>query len=303
MTDDPLLTTIRLGRAKLSIEGLSIGDAYGNHHGSNQRKNAAQIWQFSDDTLMALSIYENLREFGEINQDALAQSFADRWDAQRGYGQGVTRLLKSISRGGDWRQTTIQMFEGQGSYGNGAAMRVAPVGAYFADTLDKVVQQATLSASVTHAHPEGIAGAIAVAVAAALISQSHRSDAVPDWKMWLDQVIQYVPESEVRRKIVDALKLDISISVSEAANVLGNGRPAIAQRTVPFALWAASHVLGDYKKAIRQTASVGGDIDTNCAIVGSIVVIYTGIQGIPEEWLRRREPLPAWAFGNGETTF
>jgi ADP-ribosylglycohydrolase len=43
-----------------------------------------------------------------------------------------------------------------------------------------------------------------------------------------------------------------------------------------------------------------GDIDTNCAMVGGIVANYTGSDGIPAEWLRRREPLPAWAFGMSE---
>jgi ADP-ribosylglycohydrolase len=153
-----------LTRARLAIEGLAMGDAYGNHHGNNTRKQMASIWEFSDDTLMALSIFENLRNYGEINQDALAQSFAERWDGQRGYGRGVTRLLKQIQRGAYWREASSEMFEGQGSCGNGAAMRVAPIGAYFADDLDKVVEQAELSASVTHSHLEGIAGAMAVAV-------------------------------------------------------------------------------------------------------------------------------------------
>ncbi len=53
--------------------------------------------------------------------------------------------------------------------GNGAAMRVAPIGAYFADDLDKVLYYAQASAEVTHAHIEGIVGAMAVAVASALL--------------------------------------------------------------------------------------------------------------------------------------
>lgn len=52
-----------------------------------------------------------------------------------------------------------RLFYGQGSYGNGAAMRVAPLGAYFADDLALATQQARLSAEVTHAHAEGLIGA------------------------------------------------------------------------------------------------------------------------------------------------
>ena len=75
---------------------------------------------------------------------------------------------------------TPRLFGGEGSFGNGAAMRVAPLGAYFADELDAVVEQASFSAEVTHSHPEGIAGAIAVAVAAALcLASARQCPAVP----------------------------------------------------------------------------------------------------------------------------
>jgi len=277
----------RLQRAKLSLEGLALGDAYGNHHGNNPNKQAAPIWEFSDDTLMALSIVENLRRYGEINQDALAQSFAQHWDGNRGYGQGVTKLLKNIQRGADWRTAASSMFDGQGSAGNGAAMRVAPLGAYFADNLDRVVEQARLSAVVTHTHPEAVAGTIAVAIAAALAHQHRQSGSAP--KNWLEQINKYVPESEVRQKLVIAQGLDVS--TQQAAEILGNGRPVLTQLTVPFALWAAGKYLTDFEKAIRQTASARGDVDTNCAIVGGIVVLFTGIESIPASWMQRREPL------------
>src|SRR4030095_10356052 len=148
-----------------------LGDAYGNHHGNNAKKHAAQTWEYSDDTLMACSIVQNLRQFGAIRPDELAQSFANHWDGQRGYGQGVTRLLTAIQRGVPWHKVTYEMFDGQGSYSNGAAMRVAPLGAFFADDFQVLVNQARASALVTHSHPEGIAGAIAVAVGAAAAHQ------------------------------------------------------------------------------------------------------------------------------------
>jgi ADP-ribosylglycohydrolase len=108
-------------------------------------------------------------------------------------------------------------------------MRVAPLGAYYADDLRKAAAEAVLSAEVTHTHPEGVAGAVATAVAAALAA----------------------------------------------------GEP---------------HVRGaDYAEAFWATASVGGDIDTACAIVGGITAARLGNAGIPAEWMRRCEPLPAWS--------
>ncbi len=117
---------------------------------------------------MALSILENLIEHGAIDQDRLARSFADRYDYARGYGPAMHRVLREISDGRDWRLVAAAEFGGQGSYGNGAAMRVGPIGAWFAEDLDAVIDHARRSAEVTHAHPEGVAGAIATALAVAL---------------------------------------------------------------------------------------------------------------------------------------
>ena len=74
--------------------------------------------------------------------------------------------------------------------------------------------------------------------------------------------------------------------------MLGNGSEVTAQDTVPFVLWSAAHHLDNYESALWHTASGLGDMDTTCAMVGGIVVMYTGIEGIPVEWLNNREPLP-----------
>ncbi|MBZ0286172.1 MAG: ADP-ribosylglycohydrolase family protein, partial [Anaerolineae bacterium] len=157
------------------MEGLSVGDALGGffefgqpHHLSRslqERKLPNTQWRFTDDTNMALSIYQNLRLYGEIKQDELAASFAHYFDRSRGYGLGARHLMIALRDGRPWRSASREMFNNKGSFGNGGAMRVAPLGAYFADDLEAVVTNARLSAEITHAHPEGIAGAIAVAVA------------------------------------------------------------------------------------------------------------------------------------------
>ena len=69
--------------------------------------------------------------------------------------------------GEDWQAVTTGQFAGQGSYGNGAAMRAVPLGAWFRDDLTAAGGQARLSALTTHAHAEAVAGAVAVAVAPA----------------------------------------------------------------------------------------------------------------------------------------
>jgi ADP-ribosylglycohydrolase len=83
-------------------------------------------------------------------------------------------------------------------------------------------------------------------------------------------------------------------SLEAVINKVGNGSQVTAQDTVPFVLWSAAQSLSSYETALWQTVSALGDMDTNCAIVGGIVVLYTGTDAIPEEWRRNREPLPDW---------
>ena len=71
-----------------------------------------------------------------------------------------------------------------------------------------------------------------------------------------------------------------------------------AQDTVPFTLWCSGEQLDHYEEAFWLTLSGGGDADTTCAIVGGIVALSTGLDGIPAEWRARREALPDWAFSD-----
>ena len=292
-------------RAKWSLEGLSVGDAFGETffvHPDlveglvDERALADRTWNYTDDTMMAMSVFSVLREHGHMHQEALAQSFAERYDPMRGYGPAMHRLLWEIKCGADWSQRAQSLFGGQGSFGNGAAMRVAPVGAFFAGDMDAVVEQAALSSVVTHTHDEAVAGAIAVAVAAALACESRTALGPPAHSEFLDSVLTHVPESEVRSKIQQARDVSANASVQFAVSVLGNGGNVSAQDTVPFALWCAAKHLSNYEEALWETVSGLGDRDTLCAIVGGIVAAYTGTEAIPREWLQSREPLPAWAF-------
>jgi ADP-ribosylglycohydrolase len=298
----------RLERATHSLEGLSVGDALGDRYFLNSASalTAPDLiashmlpsppWYYTDDTEMALSIFSILRQHATIEQDLLAESFAQYYDGSRGYGPAMHGLLRQIGDGQHWKVATQQLFSGQGSFGNGAAMRVAPLGAYFADSLDLVVKQAERSAEITHAHPEGIAGAIAVAVAAAWAWQLRDSTGTPTCAEFLDLVLPSLPDSEVRTKIRRARNFSDRMSVEGAISILGNGSGLSAQDTVPFVLWCAGQHLTSYEEAIWFTLSGLGDIDTNCAMVGGIVVLYSGRESIPADWLQAREPLPDWAF-------
>jgi ADP-ribosylglycohydrolase len=293
-----------MAHVRLAIEGLSIGDAFGEQFihslawmGSpNARELPPPTWKYTDDTEMALAIAEVLGEYGHINQEPLAAAFARRHalDSHRGYGSNTHEVLRAIERGGTWRAAARGACGGRGSHGNGAAMRAAPVGAYFlGDGLETVATEAHRSAEVTHAHSDGIAGAIAVAVAAAWAAQPSgpacAKDRVP--AEMFEAVLKHTPAGQTRSGIEQAAILPLDTWQFEAAMQLGNGEQVSAADTVPFCLWMVARHLGDYTEAMWNTVRVGGDIDTNCAIVGGILALAVSPEGIPRGWIDCREPL------------
>jgi ADP-ribosylglycohydrolase len=281
-----------LSKALHSLEGLSTGDAFGelfftiSPHHTSPGNLPKTIWPWTDDTHMALSIVEVLKTYGHIEQDALARAFARRYQEEpyRGYGGGAARLLHQVAAGSDWRTISPALF-GTGSYGNGAAMRVAPLGGFFYQDLRQVIKEAQLSAEIPHAHPEGQAGAIAVAVAAAIAAETP----CPSGREFLQEVVQLVPESDTKKGIQTALTIPAN-EFLQAVTVLGSGSKVSAQDTVPFCLWSAAYHLNNYEEALWQTAKGLGDCDTTCAIVGGIVSLSA--KEIPLAWLKHREPLP-----------
>ena len=294
----------RLSRAIQSLHGLSCGDAFGERFFLHpevaqpliaQRAVPSPPWRYTDDTAMAIAITEILEEHGEIHQESLAENFGRRFiaDPHRGYGPAMHRLLPELaSAPSAWKKMAPALFKGGGSFGNGAAMRVAPLGAYFADDLVCLTKEAELSAEVTHSHPEGVAGAIAIALAAALAWRHKSSPILP--RDFLREISLRTPSSEVQAGIDKALALPDGASVEAAVAALGNGAKVSAQDTVPFCLWTAAHHLDDYQDALWTTVSGLGDRDTTCAIVGGIVAMSAGFESIPKSWLESREPIPAW---------
>ncbi|MBK0373942.1 ADP-ribosylglycohydrolase family protein [Streptomyces sp. RB110-1] len=287
----------RFERALASLRGLSVGDALGsqffvpaNYPLLKQRTLPPGPWQWTDDTEMACSVLAVLAAHHRVDQDALARSFAEHHDFDRGYGPAVNRMLRLVREGGDWRELSSALFNGQGSWGNGSAMRIAPLGAWYADDPEQATHQAEISSYPTHQHREAVVGAMAVAAAASLAAAP---DGPPSPEELLDGVIALVPRSAVGAGLRRARDMLDYQDAGTVAAVLGNGRRTSAHDTVPFALWSAARSLGDYEEAFWVTAQAGGDVDTTCAIVGGIVASGGG-GAPPPAWLAQTEEPPAW---------
>lgn len=282
---------VAITKALKSLDGLSVGDAFGelffrfSPHETSFDDLPASPWKWTDDTHMALSIVEILKTHHRIEQDELAKAFARRYrqEPYRGYAGGAHRLLSEVATGANWRDISPKLF-GTGSYGNGGAMRATPIGGFFYEDLKKAAQEAELSAEVTHAHIEGKAGAVAVAVAAAIAANRPH----PTRRDFLKEVIPFIPSGITKSRTEMALEIPPD-AFMDAVRQLGTGNEVSAQDTVPFCLWNAAYHLDDYEAALWSTAKGLGDRDTTCAIVGGIVALSA--PEIPETWSRRREPL------------
>lgn len=290
----------RIARMHLSLDGLGLGDALGEMLSYQAQAAPIKItgnrlpsgpWFHTDDTEMAISICAVLKSHGFIEPDALAKRFARRFerDPERGYGRMTRIQLREINAGAKWRDMAANAFGGQGSLGNGSAMRVAPLGAYFADDLPRCAAEARASSLVTHTHPEGVAGAVAIGIAAAMAWQLKGTANDRRAGALFEAVLGHTPESQVRRGVLLASTTPSTIPAVDVARVLGNGSQVTATDTVPFCVWMAAHHLDDFVDVIGKTISVGGDCDTNAAIVSGIVALSAGRGSIPDEWLQARE--------------
>src|SRR5882672_3164275 len=275
----------RLARALLALDGLSVGDAFGERFFVPDAERRIELralpsgtWRWTDDTAMAISIVEVLAARGSIDRDLLAQRFGRRYaaDAYRGYGATAHDILAELARGADWRSVAKAVFNGQGSKGNGGGMRAAPIGAWFADDLEAVAREARASAEPTHAHPDGQAGAVAIAVAAAVAWRERDAPAADSAQRMLDAAYAHTPPGAVRDWLGKARNIPLDTPIGRVADTLGNGSQVLASDTVPYALWCACRGLDDFEEALWQTVSGLGDRDTTCAMVGGIIALRRG---------------------------
>jgi ADP-ribosylglycohydrolase len=158
------------------------------------------------------------------------------------------------------------------SFGNGSAMRVSPVGWAF-ETEEAVLREAAATAAVTHNHPQGVAGAQAIALA---IYRARKGASKDDIRSELEQRFGY-----------DLQKPIAQIRPSYRYN-------EICQDTVPAALIGFLDS-SSFEDAIRLAVSLGGDADTLAAIAGSVAEAwYNGVPASVAVDVQRRLPPELW---------
>jgi poly(ADP-ribose) glycohydrolase ARH3 len=273
--------------------GLAVGDALGAPYEGLPADNiywaygAADVLvtnptndtlHYTDDTQMMIGVAETLAEHGAIVEEPLCRAFAKNYDPRRGYGRGARQILEAMAEGGDWRAIAATTFPG-GSLGNGAAMRVAPVGIFFRDDLDRVEAEAELSALPTHVHPLGIEGARLLAVAVALAAR----DGPFDRTAFYAELLGRCKSEEFRWQLRAASRMKGQHHVS----VLGSSLEA--HRSVVTAIACFSTSPGSYGDAVGKAITLGDDTDTLAAMAGALCGAHLGVGAIPAHLLDRLE--------------
>jgi ADP-ribosylglycohydrolase len=237
-------------------------------------------------------LLRHLSEYQTVHPDQFALELSQAYisDPHRSYGHSARALLTAVHSGQPWQDLSPASFAGMGSMGNGAAMRVAPLGAWFAGNLDFLVDAARLSARVTHANRNSIEGAVAIALTAAHFARKETYA----HNIW-DSLLMRMKASYTRERIFAASKLSPNTTPAEAAEELGTGRWGCAHETVPFAIWSVLRHPRSYEDALWTTIEGKGSTDITCAMVGGI--LGAGQYVPSREWLLQIEPLPTWLTG------
>lgn len=273
--------------------GLAVGDALGAHFEGHAAEYIAkrysspnelianpptgELW-YTDDTQMMLGVARTLAVYGRINEKYLCRQFASNYDPNRGYGGGARVVLEAMASGHDHKYLAANYFPG-GSFGNGAAMRVAPVGLLFRDEHDGVWEQARLSAIPTHVHPLGIEGAQIVALAVAMASSVDQLDR----DAFFENLASRCASLEYSGPLGRARRLEHVRDLG----LFGNGIEATASAVTAIAAFGLTP--DSYEETIGNAILLGGDTDTIAAMAGAISGAYLGVRAIPSHLLGKLE--------------
>ncbi len=228
-----------------------------------------ELW-YTDDTQMMIGVAEALLADGEVREERLCAAFAANYVPSRGYGRGARAVLEAMEEGRDHRAVAESYFPG-GSYGNGAAMRVAPIGLFFHHDLAPLLEQARHSALPTHVHPLGIEGARLLALGVALCLRPGPFE----WDAFWEALLGACESPAFRAKLEQAR----AVRAPEGFAGLGNGIEAL--ESVPTALASFALTPGSYFDAIANVIFLGGDTDTLAAMTGALAGAFLGEGGLP----------------------
>lgn len=267
--------------------GLMIGDALGSEFNEKKTDEIPSLdinyfkkrspKNYTDDTEMAISVFEEMLENGEIKPFSLRDRFLKRYSYWRGYSGGMLEVIEKWREGVSITDAAASLYNGNGSFGDGAAVRSSPISLFFRkDEIDILHSEVKKCALLTHTHSYGISGALLQASAVLLAL----NDVSPE--EWLNFIFKLPLESTFKIKIGTVSKcLSRKASAYESSKEIGNGSQAI--EAVPLAIYSVLRYPYSFFDAITFAVSMGGDTDTIAAMAGAILGAFLGVEKIPQE--------------------
>jgi poly(ADP-ribose) glycohydrolase ARH3 len=279
-----------------AMTGCALGDAIGeiafrgfDEAGLEAAIASADRLVYTDDTAMAIGLADALVESGDIDETALGERFRRniRREPWRGYGSGPPRIFAAVeAEAVAYGEAARRLFHGTGSLGNGAAMRIAPLGLFFRDD-PELYAKACASAAVTHAHPVGKGGAAVQAIAVAEASLRDPGEDFPsaDFCRRLANSA-LTPEIRAKMERVGQLVAD-GAPPEEAADEIGQS--VLVHESMPLAIYAFLRHPRSFCRCVFCAVLNGGDRDTLGAMAGSVSGAFLGVDAIPATWRGKLE--------------
>ena len=276
--------------------GSALGDAIGELAFFHPHKETLcayleklETYRYTDDTAMSIGIAESIAKGGFLDEKGLGEIFRANFKREpwRGYASGPPTVFSMVEELGITHVEAAQrLFGGSGSFGNGSAMRVVPVGLVFHDSPD-LYEMARVSAVVTHAHPLGIDGAAVQSKAVALAVQHDPEDTFPS-DAFVQDLLGFARTPQMRDKIREVGDL-ISSRADPSVAAQRLGRTVAVHKSQPFALYSFLRHLKSFEDCLFCAILNGGDRDTLGAMACAISGAYLGVKAIPNSWIEKLE--------------
>ncbi len=261
-----------------SLLAAALGDALGRVRGRS-----TDPLEYTDDTAETLVLALHLAENCHVVAERLAIDLAEGWRREpwRGYGPGPPKIFRMILRGEGPLELDKKLYPG-GSYGNGCAMRISPLGLFYNDVSDELPRHVREACRPTHNHPLGFEGAL-VQAAAVSYAVSRRPGEL-DPKDMLGYLVSLDVSDVYRGKLKEAERLlEYGANLMEAEEKLGVGVEAFS--SVPTAVYAFVSNM-DLEKTVLEAARLHGDSDTIASMAGAIAGANMGEESVPMDWIR-----------------
>lgn len=260
------------------IVGGAIGDCLGRPY-ENQKevRLKEEKWKITDDTQMTLATCEAITKSRKVDPEIIAKAFVQwhRREPFRGLGASTYKALLELSQGGHW---ALVGRKGEMAAGNGAAMRIAPL-AFCLDVDDKQTKIVIRDVSrITHHNEEAYVGALAVVIA---IRCAWKETPNLDNSLF-STLIDKLPDSSIRDRLIDISKLDNNLSISEIAKIYGSSGYVV--ETIPLVIYSLNYFqkLG-FQPLLQELVTLGGDSDTIASITGQIIGSFIGFNALPKD--------------------